>query len=134
MNLFEDFQLSIYLASTLAFMLSLILCNIVIKFNKNFKIIENQQQRLSSLNIVPLGGVAMAISFFVSVRLLGEADPKMVTISIFALAISILGVIDDFLNLSWKIKILFQFLFVLLLSYKCYMVNKFNDGGQSISI
>ena len=112
MNLFEDFQLSIYLASTLAFMLSLILCNIVIKFNKNFKIIENQQQRLSSLNIVPLGGVAMAISFFVSVRLLGEADPKMVTISIFALAISILGVIDDFLNLSWKIKILFQFLFV----------------------
>jgi UDP-GlcNAc:undecaprenyl-phosphate GlcNAc-1-phosphate transferase len=85
---------------------------LVIKVNKNFKTIDNQQKRLSNLNIIPLGGVAMAISFFVSVRLLGEADPKMVTISVFALAISILGVIDDFLNLSWKIKFLFQFLFV----------------------
>ncbi len=112
MNLLEDFQLSIYLASILAFLLSMVLCNLVIKVNKNFKIRENKQQRLSNLNIVPLGGVAMAISFFLSVRLLGEADPKMVTISIFALSISILGVIDDFLNLSWKIKFLFQFLFV----------------------
>ncbi len=112
MNLFKDFQLSIYLASLVAFVLTVVLCNLVIKVNTNFKIRENQQQRLSNLNIVPLGGVAMAISFFVSVRLLGEADPKMVTISIFALAISILGVIDDFLNLNWKIKFLFQFLFV----------------------
>ena len=112
MNLLEDFQLSIYLASILAFLLSMVLCNLVIKVNKNFKIRENKQQRLSNLNIVPLGGIAMAISFFLSVRLLGEADPKMVTISVFALAISILGVIDDFLNLNWKIKFLFQFLFV----------------------
>ena len=112
MNLFEDFQLSIYLASTLAFLLSIVLCKFIIRVNKNFKSKENQQRRLSSLNIVPLGGVAMSISFFISVRLLGEADPKIVTISIFALSISILGVIDDFLNLSWKIKFLFQFLFV----------------------
>ena len=112
MNLFEDFQLSIYLASLLAFTLSAMLCNVVIKINKNFKSREIKQKRLTNLNIVPLGGVAMAISFFVSVRLLGEADPKMITISVFALAISILGVVDDFLNLSWKIKFLFQFLFV----------------------
>ena len=112
MNLFEDFQLSIYLASLLAFTLSAMLCNVVIKINKNFKSREIKQKRLTNLNIVPLGGVAMAISFFVSVRLLGESDPKMITISVFALAISVLGVIDDFLNLSWKIKFLFQFLFV----------------------
>ena len=112
MNLLEDFQLSIYLASFLAFLLSMVFCKLVIRVTKNFKTRDNQQQRLANLNIVPLGGVAMAISFFVSVRLIGEADPKMVTISIFALAISILGVIDDFLNLSWKIKFLFQFLFV----------------------
>ncbi len=112
MNLFEDFQLSIYLASILAFAISTSLCKLIIKVNKNFKTKENQQQRLSNLNIVPLGGVAMAVSFFVSVRLLGEADPKMMTISFFALSISILGVIDDFLNLGWKIKFLFQFLFV----------------------
>ena len=108
MNLFEDFQLSIYLASVCAFILSAILCNIVIKINKNFKNKENKQKRLSNLNIVPLGGVAMAISFFISVRLIGQADPKMITVSVFALAISILGVIDDFLNLSWKIKLFFQ--------------------------
>tara|TARA_B100001093_G_C26852297_1_gene1025676 strand:- start:2972 stop:4012 length:1041 start_codon:yes stop_codon:yes gene_type:complete len=111
-NLLEDFQLSIYLASILAFLLSALLCKLVIKLNKNFKTRDNQQQRLVNLNIIPLGGVAMAFSFFISVRLIGEADPKMVTISIFALSISILGVIDDFLNLSWKIKFLFQFLFV----------------------
>ena len=36
----------------------------------------------------------------------------VVNISVFAVAISLLGVIDDFLNLNWKLKLLFQFLFV----------------------
>ena len=30
------------------------------KLNKNFKTRDNQQQRLVNLNIIPLGGVAMA--------------------------------------------------------------------------
>ena len=84
----------------------------IIRINKNFNSKSNDQKRLNSLNIIPLGGVAMALSFFISVRLLGQADSNIVNISIFALAISILGVVDDFLNLNWKMKIVFQFLFI----------------------
>jgi len=112
MNLLSDFQVSIYTASAVAFIISSILCFSIIKYNKNFITKSNNQKRLNTLNIVPLGGVAMAISFFISVRLLGEADSNIVSISVFALAISILGVVDDFLNLNWKLKIIFQFLFV----------------------
>ena len=112
MNLLSDFQVSIYTASATAFIISSILCFSIIKYNKNFITKPNNQKRLNKLNIVPLGGVAMAISFFISVRLLGEADSNIVSISVFALAISILGVVDDFLNLNWKLKIIFQFLFV----------------------
>ena len=112
MNLLSDFQVSIYTASATAFIISSILCFSIIKYNKNFITKANNQKRLNTLNIVPLGGVAMAISFFISVRLLGEADSNIVSISVFALAISILGVVDDFLNLNWKLKIIFQFLFV----------------------
>ena len=112
MNLLSDFQVSVYTASATAFIISSILCFSIIKYNKNFIIKSNNQKRLNTLNIIPLGGVAMAISFFISVRLLGEADSNIVSISVFALAISILGVVDDFLNLNWKLKIIFQFLFV----------------------
>ena len=112
MNLLSDFQVSVYTASATAFFISSILCFSIIKYNKNFITKSNNQKRLNTLNIVPLGGVAMAISFFISVRLLGEADSNIVSISVFALAISILGVVDDFLNLNWKLKIIFQFLFV----------------------
>ena len=59
----------------------------------------------------------MAISFFISVRLLGEADPEIVNISIFALAISLLGVLDDFFDLNWKLKLFFQLIFVSLPIY-----------------
>ena len=106
MNLLSDFQVSIYTASATAFIISSILCFSIIKYNKNFITKSNNQKRLNTLNIVPLGGVAMAISFFISVRLLGEADSNIVSISVFALAISILGVVDDFLNLNWKLKII----------------------------
>ncbi len=78
MNLLSDFQVSIYTASATAFIISSILCFSIIKYNKNFITKSNNQKRLNTLNIVPLGGVAMAISFFISVRLLGEADSNIV--------------------------------------------------------
>ena len=112
MNSIETFQLSIYGASTLSFLISYSLCYTIIKLNKSYKFKKNDQKRLSNLNIVPLGGVAMATSFFVSVRFLGQADTNIAYISIFALGVSILGVIDDFNNLNWKLKMLFQFILV----------------------
>ena len=112
MNSIETFQLSIYGASAISFIISYSFCYTIIKLNKSYKFKNNNQKRLSNLNIVPLGGVAMATSFFVSVRFLGQADSNIVYISIFALGVSILGVIDDFKNLNWKLKMLFQFFLV----------------------
>ena len=117
MNLYNDFQVSVYVASISSFLITAILCFLLIKYISNFSKSKNTQKRLNDFNIVPLGGVAMAISFFISVRLLGEADPEIVNISIFALAISLLGVLDDFFNLNWKLKLFFQLIFVSLPIY-----------------
>ena len=117
MNLYNDFQVSVYVASISSFLITAILCFLLIKYVSNFSKSKNTQKRLNDFNIVPLGGVAMAISFFISVRLLGEADPEIVNISIFALAISLLGVLDDFFDLNWKLKLFFQLIFVSLPIY-----------------
>ncbi len=68
--------------------------------------------RLSKRSVPPLGGIAIALSFLLSVRLLGQADSNFITIGLFGLAIALLGVFDDFFNLNWKIKLFFQILFV----------------------
>ena len=113
----ENIQLPVISASIISFLVSFLICLIFVKINTNFSANRSNQKRLNSLNIVPLGGVAMAASFFISVRLLGQAGSEFVYISIFALAIAIIGVIDDFLNLNWKVKIIFQFVFVLVPIY-----------------
>ena len=109
----NNFQIPVIASSIISFLISFIICLIFIKINSNFRVKDSSQIRLNSLNIIPLGGIAMATSFFISVRLLGEAGSDFVYISMFALAIAIVGVVDDFLTLNWKIKIIFQFLFVL---------------------
>ena len=109
----NNFQISVIASSIISFLISFIICLIFIKINSNFRVKDNSQIRLNSLNIIPLGGIAMATSFFISVRLLGEAGSEFVYISMFAFAIAIVGVVDDFLTLNWKVKIIFQFLFVL---------------------
>ena len=113
----ENIQLPVISASIISFLVSFLICLFLLKINTNFRTNKKNQKRLNSLNIVPLGGVGMAASFFISVRLLGEAGSEFVYISIFALAIAIIGVVDDFLNLNWKVKIIFQFVFVLVPIY-----------------
>lgn len=113
----ENIQLPVVSASIISLLTSFFICLIFIKINTNFIASKSSQKRLNSLNIVPLGGVGMATSFFISVRLLGQAGSEFVYISIFALAIAIMGVVDDFLNLNWKVKIVFQFVFVILPIY-----------------
>jgi len=112
MNLNNTFQLSIYFASLLSFLLTFLGCFIIIKTSNKFQYQNINQKRLSNLNIVPLGGIAMATSFFISVRFLGEADSNIQYIALFALGVSVLGIIDDFKNLNWKLKIVFQLLLV----------------------
>ena len=114
MNLNNTFQRSIYLASLLSFLLTFLGCFIIVKTSNKFEYQNSNQKRLSNLNIVPLGGIAMATSFFISVRFLGEADSNIQYIAFFALGVSVLGIIDDFKNLNWKLKIVFQLLLVLI--------------------
>ena len=73
---------------------------------------NTEEIRLSKRNVPPLGGIAIALTFLISVRLLGEAGSNFVTIGLFGVAISLLGAFDDFFNLNWKIKLFFQILFV----------------------
>jgi UDP-GlcNAc:undecaprenyl-phosphate GlcNAc-1-phosphate transferase len=70
------------------------------------------EKRLVNKNTPPLGGVASAAAFFISVNFLGDADYNFTIVGAFSLLISILGSIDDFFTLSWKIKLFFQSIFV----------------------
>ena len=110
--MFENIQLTLLSACLLSSFISFSICYILVKNRPDFKLNNQTQKRLNELNIPPLGGVGMAISFFLSVRLLGEAEDIFIYISFFALAIAFLGVLDDLYNLNWKTKFFFQFLFV----------------------
>ena len=108
-------QLNIYYTAILTFVLSGLFNWIIlytakfIKFKKSSKKIE---ERLVDKNIPPLGGVATAIAFFIGVSFLGEAGNNFALIGLFALLLSLVGAVDDFFNLEWKIKLFFQVLFV----------------------
>ena len=108
-------QLNIYNTAILSFILSGLLNWIIlyasklIKFKKSSDKIE---KRLVNKNIPPLGGVATAIAFFIGVSFLGEADYNFALIGLFAILLSLVGAVDDFFNLKWKIKLFFQILFV----------------------
>jgi UDP-GlcNAc:undecaprenyl-phosphate GlcNAc-1-phosphate transferase len=109
----NNFQINIYLSSIFALGLSIIFNYIIFTITKNRNYQNNTEEvRLSKRNVPPLGGIAIALSFLISVRLLGEADSNFVTIGLFGVAIALLGVFDDFFNLNWKIKLFFQILFV----------------------
>ena len=108
-------QLNIYFTAILTFVLSGVFNWIIlytaksIKFKKSSKKLE---ERLVDKNIPPLGGVATASAFFIGVSFLGEADNNFALIGLFALLLSLVGAVDDFFNLEWKIKLFFQVLFV----------------------
>tara|TARA_B100000035_G_scaffold188331_1_gene160783 strand:- start:679 stop:1710 length:1032 start_codon:yes stop_codon:yes gene_type:complete len=108
-------QLNIYFVATLSIVLSALFNLIILYITKKFsfkKFSLLKEKRLVNKNIPPLGGVASAAAFFISVNFLGEADYNFIIIGAFSLLISILGSIDDFFNLSWKIKLFFQSIFV----------------------
>jgi len=109
----NNFQINIYLSAIFALGLSIIFNYLIFIFTKN-RIYQNntEEVRLSKRNVPPLGGIAIALSFLLSVRLLGQADSNFITIGLFGVAIALLGVFDDFFNLNWKIKLFFQILFV----------------------
>ena len=65
---------------------------------------ERIEKRLSNRNISPYGGIATSFAFFVTTIFLGKAEQDFLTIGICAVAISIIGLIDDIYNLEWRAK------------------------------
>ena len=109
----NNFQINIYFSAFSAIGLSIIFNYLIFTFTKNRNYQNNTEEvRLSKRNVPPLGGIAIALSFLLSVRLLGQADSNFITIGLFGVAIALLGAFDDFFNLNWKIKLFFQILFV----------------------
>lgn len=108
-------QLNIYYVAILSLALSVVFNWIILYITKKYSFKKSSllnEKRLVNKNTPPLGGVASAAAFFVSVNFLGDADYNFIIIGGFSLLISILGSIDDFFNLSWKIKLFFQIIFV----------------------
>lgn len=109
----NDFQLNIYAAAVGCFILSFFFNKLSINLSKNLFFSKNSDEiRLSHKNIPPLGGVAISIVFLIFVRLLGKVDDEFLYVAIFAVLISLMGVLDDFYNLNWKTKLILQFTFV----------------------
>ena len=109
----NNFQINIYFSAFSAIGLSIIFNYLIFTFTRNRNYQNNTEEiRLSKRNVPPLGGIAIALSFLLSVRLLGQADSNFITIGLFGVAIALLGALDDFFNLNWKIKLFFQILFV----------------------
>ena len=108
-------QLNIYYVAILSLVLSTVFNQIIFYITKNYSFKKYSlvnEKRLVDKNTPPLGGVASAVAFFISVNFLGDADYNFIIIGAFSLFISILGSIDDFFNLNWKIKLFFQSIFV----------------------
>ena len=108
-------QLNIYYVAFLSIALSGVFNWIILYITKKYSFKKSSllnEKRLVNKNTPPLGGVASAAAFFISVNFLGDADYNFIIIGGFSLLISILGSIDDFFNLSWKIKLFFQSIFV----------------------
>ena len=92
-------QLNIYYVAILSLVLSTVFNRIILYITKNYSFKKYSlinEKRLVDKNTPPLGGVASAVAFFISVNFLGDADYNFIIIGAFSLFISILGSIDDF--------------------------------------
>ena len=112
MNL-SNFQVSITIAGVVTLLLSIIFNWVTLQRSKNF--VPNKrknEERLSSKYVPPFGGIACSIAFLISTRLLGQAESNFLNIGFFAVAISIVGLLDDLYNFKWYIKFIFQIIIV----------------------
>ena len=112
MNL-SNFQVSITSAAIVTLLLSILFNWITLQRSKNFvPSIRKNEESLSSKYVPPFGGIACSIAFLISTRLLGQAESNFLYIGFFAVAISIVGLLDDLYNFKWYIKFIFQIIIV----------------------
>ena len=100
------FQLPIFYALILGITLSALLNKTFMLLTKEFKKKNiGDEKRLNNKNISPFGGIATSFAFLVSTIFLGRAEENFLTIGICAVIISIIGLLDDIVNLDWKTKL-----------------------------
>ena len=106
----SEIQFPILIVGIFSIVSSYFLTYLVHNLTKGKKIIIKRfvEKRLSDKDIPPFGGLAMSITFLISVRLLGQASPEIKIISLGCVAIALVGLFDDLFNLSWWKKLIFQ--------------------------
>ena len=119
----DDFQISLFQAVGVALLLSIFFNYLIHKYSININFHRKEtQKRLSTDFIPPFGGIACSLAFFISARLIGKADDNFILIGLFAVFVSLLGVIDDIYNLKWYVKLIFQ---IFIVYYPIYYLNIF---------
>ena len=119
----NEFQVPLIQAIVFAFGMSAILNYLIYKFSQNINLKRNEKEkRLSTKLIPPFGGIACSLAFLISARLIGKADDDFIFIGLFAVIVSLLGVLDDIYNLKWYIKLFFQ---IILVFYPLHYLNLF---------
>tara|TARA_B100001996_G_scaffold40366_1_gene29505 strand:- start:739 stop:1773 length:1035 start_codon:yes stop_codon:yes gene_type:complete len=119
----NDFQIPLFQALIVGFLISAFLNYIIYKYSRNIKLNRKEKEkRLSTDLISPFGGIACSVAFLISTRLIGKADDDFILIGLFAVFVSSLGVFDDIYNLKWYIKLFFQ---IILVFYPLYYLNLF---------
>lgn len=119
----NDFQIPLSQALGIGLVLSAVLNYIIYKYSKNINLQRNKKEkRLSTDLIPPFGGIACSMAFLISTRLIGRADDNFILIGVFAVIVSLLGIVDDIYNLKWYIKLFFQ---IILVFYPLHYLNLF---------
>ncbi len=119
----NDFQIPLSQALGIGLVLSAVLNYTIYKYSKNINLQRNKKEKRLSTDLVPpFGGIACSMAFLISTRLIGRADDSFILIGVFAVIVSLLGIIDDIYNLRWYIKLFFQ---IILVFYPLHYLNLF---------
>ena len=119
----NDFQIPLSQALGIGLVLSAVLNYTIYQYSKNINLQRNKKEKRLSTDLVPpFGGIACSMAFLISTRLIGRADDNFIFIGVFAVIVSLLGIIDDIYNLRWYIKLFFQ---IILVFYPLHYLNLF---------
>ena len=123
----------------IALISSLILTKALILFSRKYKLYDKiKENKIHKKNIARFGGVAIIISFLLSIFLSGDLvfDDLKWGMIISCLVILFFGLYDDLKNLSWKKQLLGQIAVVLIMIYAGlqvdYIANPF--GGPEFRL
>jgi len=123
----------------IALISSLVLTKTLILFSKKYKLYDKiKENKIHKKNIARFGGVAIIVSFLLSIFLSGDLvfDNLKWGMIISCVVILLFGFYDDLKNLSWKKQLLGQIIVVLIMIYAGlqvdYIANPF--GGAEFRL